>query len=601
VRVKDEHLSAALRAVIADLEASPEPTSATLAAALRRPIGIDDVARWVRFDPHNYVRSLVARTERWELRLLCWRPGQTTSLHGHGRPGSPAACAFRVLRGSAVETLLGSRDRVVAPGTVVQEGDVAGGLRPHQVGNAGEDALLTLHAYSPPLPVDAPSAREGHNVVIVGGGAGGAAVAFHLLRRGGPDLRIYLVEHGPWLGRGVAYAVESPVFRLNVAAAKMSLDPERPDDFAAWAGADPDVFLPRAAFGDYVVARLGEAVRSSPAKLRVVRGEVVAVGDDSVQLADGRQLPAATVVLAMGIQPRVAPSSLPEDPRILDAWDECGLATLPREGRVLVLGAGLSALDVVTLLDRRGFEGSVTILSRRGLLPRPHLWPPRPAMTLPREILDAAPADLRGLLRWARTTFRACEASGQPWQVTLDSLRPHLTRLYRRLSPAERARFVRSVRPYWDVLRHRAPADALDLVESLRRAGRLEVLAGRVARCEPRPEGLDVSLALVTAPAGGGGRVERYDRIVRCIGPALERSEAETPLVRALVASGLAAADPAGLGIVTDEVGRVVDASGAPSERLLAIGAVRRASSWETTAIPDISVHALALATRIVP
>ena len=44
-----------------------------------------------------------------------------------------------------------------------------------------------------------------------------------------------------------------------------------------------------------------------------------------------------------------------------------------------------------------------------------------------------------------------------------------------------------------------------------------------------------------------------------------------------------------------------VDTSGAPSERLLAIGAVRRASSWETTSVPDISVHALALATRLVP
>jgi uncharacterized NAD(P)/FAD-binding protein YdhS len=101
----------------------------------------------------------------------------------------------------------------------------------------------------------------------------------------------------------------------------------------------------------------------------------------------------------------------------------------------------------------------------------------------------------------------------------------------------------------------------------------------------------------VNAPA----RRERYARIVRCIGPALEPSEAETPLVRALVASGLATADPAGLGIVTDEEGRVVEASGAPSERILAIGAVRRASSWETTSVPDIAVHALALATRLAP
>ena len=264
---------------------------------------------------------------------------------------------------------------------------------------------------------------------------------------------------------------------------------------------------------------------------------------------------------------------------------------------MLVLGAGLSALDVVALLEARGFEGGVTILSRRGLLPRAHLSPLRGATPLPREAVDAAPTDLRGLIAWVRATVRAHEARGEPWQLGIDSLRPHVERLYRRLSPADRARFVRSVRPYWDVLRHRAPADALALVEALGRADRLEVLAGRVARCAPEAHALDVELTLVNAPA----RRDRYAAIVRCIGPALEPSEAETPLVRALVASGLGAADPAGLGIVTDDEGRVVGASGAPSERILAVGAVRRASSWETTSVPDIAVHALAVAKRLVP
>jgi uncharacterized NAD(P)/FAD-binding protein YdhS len=147
------------------------------------------------------------------------------------------------------------------------------------------------------------------------------------------------------------------------------------------------------------------------------------------------------------------------------------------------------------------------------------------------------------------------------------------------------------------VLRHRAPADALALVERLRGAGRLEVVAGRVVGCVPDADGLDVRLAPANAPA----RSERYARVVRCIGPALEPSEAETPLVRALIASGLAAADPAGLGIVTDGEGRVVDAAGRASAWLSGIGAVRRASSWETTSVPDIAAHALALARLLVP
>jgi uncharacterized NAD(P)/FAD-binding protein YdhS len=323
----------------------------------------------------------------------------------------------------------------------------------------------------------------------------------------------------------------------------------------------------------------------------------VAIDDRSVSLSDGARLPADTVVLATGIAPRVAPSSLPHDPRIVDAWDERGLSTLPTHGRVLVLGAGLSALDVVALLDARGFDGALTILSRRGLLPRPHLDRARPPVPLALSEVDAAPSDLRGLVRWVRLTIHAYEQAGHPWQLAIDALRPHVSRLYRALSARDRARFVLTVRPYWDVLRHRAPIDALALIDRLRGEGRLEVLAGRIAHCEPHEHELEVEMVL----GSGSRRRERVDFIVRCIGPALEPSEADTPLVRALIASGLAAADQAGLGIETDPLGRVVDASGKPSERLFAIGAVRRASSWETTAIPDISIHALALAERILP
>jgi len=575
--------------IVRELDAHEHHTSASLAAALRRPITIDDVAAWIRFDPNNYVRSLVTSTERWELRLLCWRPWQSSSLHGHGS----SACAFRVLRGSATESILGERDRTWAPGDVVQES--SSGLV-HQVSNAGADALLTLHAYSPRIPIDAPSTPDGRSVVIVGGGVSGIALAIHLLRSGDPKLRITVVERGPWLGRGVAYGVDSEVFRLNVPAAKMSLDPEQPDDFARWAGvtSTPNVFLQRTHYGRYVVQRFGEALRSSPAKLRIVRGEVAQVGESSVVLVDGRRIAADTVVLATGLSPRIGESMFPADPRIIDAWDECALAALPRDGRLLILGSGLTALDVVAFMSVHGFRGTASIVSRRGLLPRPHV-PPGTSVALPAELLEEAPADLRELLRWGRRVVAEATRRGAPWQHAIDAMRPHVSRLWRNLPPGDRARFVRSVRPYWDVLRHRAPQDAHERIDAWRSQGRLELVAGGIAGCVPTASGLEVVLRL----RDGTVRKERYDAIVRCIGPALERAESDAPIVHDLIEQGRAAADPAGLGIVTDHEGRVIGPDGRPSERLYALGALRRASSWETTAVPDISVHALALARKI--
>ncbi len=584
--------SSVIQAIARELDARSDHTPASLGAALRRDITIDDVAPFVRFDPKNYVRSLVTRGEHWEIRLLCWRPGQTSTLHGHGA----SACAFRILRGSAVESALGSRDRVLAPGTIIEE---ASRHLVHQVGNAGADAMLSLHLYSPPLPVDAPSPREGRNVVIVGGGLSGVAVAMHLLRRAPPDLRVLLVERGPWLGRGVAYGVDSQVFRLNVPASRMSLDPDVPDDFVRWAsaGETPHAFLPRATYGSYVETRFGEALRESRGKLRLVRGEVSRIERDGVLLASGVHLPAEVVVLATGIQPRLTPSALPDDARIVDAWDECGIAALPAASRLLILGAGLTALDVIAFLDAHGFGGSATVLSRRGLLPLPHApHGPRPA-PLRAELASALPTGLRELLRWSRGVVREVEARGDPWQHAIDGIRPHIRDIWRGLPPRDRARFVRSVRPYWEVLRHRAPADSLALVDAWRAQGRLDVVAGSVATCTPSPGGLDVELRL----SGGGLRGERYDAIVRCIGPALERAEADTPLVQHLIDSGRAAADPAGLGISTDIHGHVIRPGGEADPALLALGALRRASSWETTSVPDISVHALAIAKLIVP
>ena len=583
-------LSPALRNIVSELDARAEHSPTTLAAALNHPVGLDDITPWIRFDADNYVRSLVTRTGRWELRLLCWRPGQSSSLHGHGA----ASCAFKVLRGSATETILGSRDRRWAPGDVVAE--VQPGLV-HQLANTASDALLTLHAYSPELPVDAPSRRGGHHVVIVGGGFAGVASAFHLLRRGGPDLRITLIERGPWLGRGIAYGVDSMVFRLNVPASMMSIDPEVKDDFVRWAGAEsnPNAFLPRARYGAYVVERFADAIRSSSGKFRVVRGEALSVTDDAVVLLDGTRLPAGEVILATGIEPRMSASNLPADSRVVDAWDECALAALPRDGRLLVLGSGLTALDVLAFLDVHGFRGSVSVVSRRGLLPAPHAATPRPAPVLPESVLADAPHELLGTLRWGRAVVRHLVAQGACWQEAIDAFRPHVSRLWRQLPARDRASFVRSIRPYWDVVRHRAPVESHALVDGWQRGGRLERIAGSIAACRPTPSGLDVTLRL----SGGGTHEGTYSAIVRCIGPALVRSESEAPLVQSLISSGRASWDPAGLGIVTDRDGRLIEQAGRASDRIFALGALRRASSWETTSVPDITIHAAEVARTI--
>ena len=481
-----------------ELDGRREHTPASLGASLRRAVTIDDVAPFVRFDAKNYVRSLVTRGDGWEIRLLCWRPGQTSTLHGHGA----SACAFRILRGSASLSTLGSRDRVLAPGDIVEE-DAPGLV--HQVGNVGSDALLSLHVYSPPLPVDAPSPREGRNIVIVGGGLSGVAVATHLLRRSGPDLRVSLVERGPWLGRGVAYGRQP---RLPAERPRGEDEP-RPG---------------RARRLRALGVRERDARRVSPARgLRRVRrralrrGHPGEPGQDPARARPGRarrrglgrprrRRPPAR--RGRGALDRHRASARAERARgrrpRRRCVDECALAALPGKSRLLILGAGLTALDVVAFLDAHGFAGDATVLSRRGpcrsRTRRSREGGASPGRA-PREPAQDAPRAARG----ARRVVREVEARGDPWQHAIDAIRPHIGDLWRG-SPPRTARASSARRAPTG----RCSAIALPRTPSRpaawRARGRLEVVAGSVVACHPREEGLEVEVRR----AGGAVSTERY-------------------------------------------------------------------------------------------
>jgi uncharacterized NAD(P)/FAD-binding protein YdhS len=136
-------------------------------------------------------------------------------------------------------------------------------------------------------------------------------------------------------------------------------------------------------------------------------------------------------------------------------------------------------------------------------------------------------------------------------------------------------------------------------VETWAREGRLRRVAGRVA-IVPQAAGHDRGeLVVDIRERSGRQHREEFDGMIRCVGPALNVSEAQTPLLQSLVAGGLAALVPHGLGIETTPDGHVVDGRGQPSSRIYGIGAVRRASDWETTSVPDIARHAQQLAREI--
>lgn len=426
---------------------------------------------------------------------------------------------------------------------------------------------------------------------VIGAGLAGTAVALHLLRQGAK--KVTLVERDREPGRGTAYGTRRPEHLLNVPARRMSVWPDDPGEFARWweeRGGDAEGYAPRMLFGDYVcelVDRVGDGIE-------IVAGEAVDVtradGREAVRLADGRQIEADAAVLALG---NLRPAGLPGlDPQRLgdlyveDPWYG-GLADgVGADDLVLLIGTGLTAVDAALTLNAHGFRGRILALSRRGLSPRANLR---------REPVVEPFADFpinAGAL--ARAVRRRGSEIG--WREAVHEVRQAVQRLWAAAPLAERRRFLRHLRPWWDVHRHRIAPAVAQRIEELQAEGRLRFAAGRIVAAEADGGQLDVAWR----PRGSGETVHlRAAKIVNCSGPELDIARAGEPLLDALIAAGRIRPDPCRLGIDVDLGCRALAAGGEPSPSLYAIGPMTRGAFWESVAVGDIGAQAQAVARAI--
>jgi len=423
-------------------------------------------------------------------------------------------------------------------------------------------------------------------IAVIGGGASGTLQALHLLRAGVEKVTLIERERAP--GRGVAYSTGRPEHLLNVPARRMSAYGDDPDHFVRWfaarAGGGEEDFAPRMLYGDYLAELLGQA------PVEIVRGAAVRIEDGLVRLADGGGVEAEAVVLAPGNFRPATPRGV--DPAALaalwveDPWREGFADGLVAGDLVLLLGTGLTAVDVALTLDAIGYAGRVVALSRRGLAPRAHGL--REPMVAPQEDL---PPSCTAMLRRVRARTREIG-----WRSAVHELRSVTARLWAGAGLDERRRFLRHLRPWWDVHRHKIAPTVGATIEAMQADARLMVAAGKLVSIEA--EG---GQAAVRFRARGGEAVEtlRVARIVNCTGPEIDVARAGEPLLDALLADGMIRPDPLRIGVDVDADCRAIGADGRPSERLSVIGPVTRGAFWESVAVPDIRGQAERVARRI--
>jgi len=439
---------------------------------------------------------------------------------------------------------------------------------------------------------------------VIGSGFSGTMVALHLAASLPADQPILLCERGAF-ARGAAYSTPNAGHLLNVRAANMSAFPRQPDHFVTWLAAarqdhptevtetDAGLFASRGLYGRYLFSLLSRAVAGGPGRVRTMHADVVDIEPNGsryvLRCADGAAYPVAAVVLAIGNLPAMgADSPLHQT----NPWAPGATAGLQPDRPVLIIGSGLTMVDLALELRHSGFRGPVIALSRRGLLSHRHAatrrWP------TPTFNADER-ASLLKLLARVRRDVRDATDLGVDWRSVVDSLRPITADLWRGLPDAERARFLRHLRPMWDIHRHRLAAPVADALDTMLADGFLTVRRGRVVAMHCAAEQVDVKIR-----PRGATKAETLvvQRVINATG--LQSADlADSPLIRALRARGMARLDRTAMGLDATDALNVVGADGRAAANLFALGPIVRGVFWECIAVPDIRTQAEKVARHV--
>lgn len=452
-----------------------------------------------------------------------------------------------------------------------------------------------------------PTNRQCKRVVIAGGGY--SAVAFvcqwlaAIRARGGSlaALTITIVEPRERLGAGVAYSTADNDHRINAPAFGHMAFASNPTDFQDWFLArggivsDPDArrgeayFPRRRVFADYLAQRVRPYQGSG--QVRHCRDIVDGVqpseadGPLCVRLHSGAQLWADLLVIATGhlpvpTPPFVTPAARAAKAWIADPWHPDALSGLDHNARVMLLGTGLTAADVLATLARQGHRGTVLAVSRRGL--RPQALPPPPAngeapMPILERLRRPVPEFLRSpngrmtvrqLLRALRAQIQRDAARGRLWYDAFDDLRDALHKLWPQLSADDQRRFQRHLKPWYDTYRYRMPPQTAEIMATAEQTGRLTTQAARIHQVDADgSEGLMVKLQRRGTQLTS---LERFDAVVNCTGPAQHLRM--SPLFEGMLTRGLARAHTSGIGLDVNHAAELVDRVGVANPRIRVIG-----------------------------
>jgi uncharacterized NAD(P)/FAD-binding protein YdhS len=271
------------------------------------------------------------------------------------------------------------------------------------------------------------------------------------------------------------------------------------------------------------------------------------------------------------------------------------MGAIAKDAHVLLVGASLTAADMICTLLAQGHGGPIDVISRHGLRPTHGPLPPEDRPALPdieavfeaptppwvEAVMDSTPT-VRALTRAMRCRINELKQAGEAWETGFDELRNVVSRVWPDLSAREKRRFLDRLRPWYDVYRFRIPPQTHQLIQAAEQ--RDQVRFHRASLADTTSDGDRLVAHLDTRPRMGCEQPGRHwflrvDALVNCTGFDLGARPADGTLLARLLADGLLVPDPSGVGYQTDHSARCVDSAGNARQGLCLVGP-QTAGAW---------------------
>ncbi len=376
-----------------------------------------------------------------------------------------------------------------------------------------------------------------------------------------------------------AFSEFSSDYILNVTTKKMTAFIEEEEHFCkflqqnypqVWQEVGELGFAPRKIYGHYIRKISDDSFLSAKEKemkFSLVNKTVVSIENDNskksffIKDLEGRYYEADEIILATSFKQTSLPFAIDGNNVVQYIWNQNYIDFHKNKfsnQKIVLLGSGLTAVDVIVGLKKKGFDGKIIVISRRGNFPKAHF-----------SFLEELPnfiskEDSKNGLLFLCLKIRKFLRQNPNFDLryVIHSIKPITVELWHNFDERNKKLFLRLM-PYWTIFRHRAPQFSIKIVNQMIAEGSLEVLSGGLISAEKKAE----KILLKTKK-----EVLEVDYLVNCLG--FEFKAQKYPLLKQMLEHKLLKND---LLMVQSN-----------HEKIHLLGGLNVGKDFECTSVPDM-------------